>query len=60
MCSDLFTKNIPRDVFEKHTMVYCSQHEYMKNEVGKIQVEEGDGYVMSPAGTWMNLSEMGW
>jgi hypothetical protein len=42
MCSDLFTKNLPRDVFEKHTMVYCGRDEYMKSEVGNIQVEEGD------------------
>jgi hypothetical protein len=44
MCSDLFTKNLPRDVFEKHTMVYSSRNEYMKSEVGNIQVEEGDGH----------------
>jgi hypothetical protein len=44
MCSDLFTKDLSRDVFNKHTMVYCSRDEYMKSEVRNIQVEEGDGH----------------
>jgi hypothetical protein len=61
MCSDLFTKNLPRDVFKKHTMVYCGPDEYMKSEVGNIQVwRRVTNMVMYPAGTWMNLSVMGW
>ena len=28
MSSDLFTKNLPRNIFERHTEVYCGQDGY--------------------------------
>jgi hypothetical protein len=31
MSSDLFTKNLERPLFERHTQVYCGQDEYLKN-----------------------------
>jgi hypothetical protein len=48
MCSDLFTKNLPRQVYEKHAKVYVGEDEYMLKEselkeLGSIQVEEGVG-----------------
>jgi hypothetical protein len=54
MCSDLFTKNLPRQVYEKHAKIYVGDDEYMlkeekeKNEVGNIQVEEGVRREMTP------------
>jgi hypothetical protein len=44
MCSDLFTKNLQRQIFERHTKVYVGSDKYMlkeDTEVGNIQVEEG-------------------
>jgi hypothetical protein len=54
MCSDLFTKNLPQQVYKKHTKIYVGDDEYMlkeeqeKNEVGNIQVEEGVRCEMTP------------
>jgi hypothetical protein len=31
MSSDIFTKNVERTLFEKHTKVYCGDDEYMKS-----------------------------
>jgi hypothetical protein len=30
MCSDLFTKNLPKATFEKHLKIYCGEDEYME------------------------------
>ena len=53
MCSDLFTKNLPRQVYEKHAKVYVGEDEYMLKEnelkeLGNIQVEEGVGHCYCP------------
>jgi hypothetical protein len=59
MCSDLFTKNLPRQVYEKHTKVYVGDDEYMckqEKEFGNIQVEEGVG--LCPK-WYMDDSELG-
>lgn len=52
MCSDLFTKNLPRQVFEKHSRIYVGQDEYMEDflDIGIIQLPEGARRVPTP--TW--------
>jgi hypothetical protein len=52
MTSDILTKNLSQDIFERHAKVFCGTDEYMKtkNEVGNIQVDEDVGSHMTP--TW--------
>jgi hypothetical protein len=50
MTSDLLTKNLPQEPFEKHTATFCGVDEYMtKTELGNLQVEEGVRGHMTPA-----------
>jgi hypothetical protein len=43
MCSNLFTKNLLRQLYEKHVTMKKLKKKKKKNEVGNIQVEEGVG-----------------
>jgi len=50
MSSDIFTKNLPQEPYEKHTKTYCGMDEYMKtSELGNVQAEEGVRRLTTPA-----------
>jgi hypothetical protein len=44
MSSDVLTKNLPQNIFEHQTKVFCGEDQYMKKktEVGNLQVDEDE------------------
>ena len=41
MSADLFTKNLDRPLFEKHTKAYCGEDEYMRKGISQVRESVG-------------------
>ena len=58
MSSDIFTKNLPQDSYNKHTTTYCGNDKYMNtSELGNVQAEEGVRCLSTPP-WYLDISKM--
>ena len=58
MSSDIFTKNLPQDSYDKHAATYCGKDKYMHTpELGNIQAEEGVRRLSTPP-WYLDISKM--
>jgi hypothetical protein len=53
MPADMFTKNLPRPLFEKHTTTFCGEDEYMKSTSDYMQATVHPG-ILKKKSSWAN------